>query len=276
MKFNIHDFRWTREPASFTVSDEKVEIVTKPHTDLWQRTYYHFRNDNAPVFQMETEEKFFTFTVKTAFDPDIWLAMDDMKNVLGSSGMNIGCAITDYDGNLCTIFSQKGNWNIGDPGYSYTRDEAPEKYEEFKARQDKGEILMLPVYMYDHSGQTISLGDFHDRFDSGVCGFAFVEKKRIFEEYPDTTEENWKEKAYKVIQAEIDIYDKYIRGENYAWLLEKAEETEHRRISDGDTWITTEWEFYDACGGYLGDPEESGLIDSAVGDRYDYIEEIKE
>ena len=31
-------------------------------------TYYHFRNDNAPVFQMETEEKYFSFTVKTEFD----------------------------------------------------------------------------------------------------------------------------------------------------------------------------------------------------------------
>ena len=67
MKFNIHDFTWTREPERCTVSDEKVEIVTRPHTDLWQRTYYHFRNDNAPVFQMETEEKFFSFTVKTEF-----------------------------------------------------------------------------------------------------------------------------------------------------------------------------------------------------------------
>jgi regulation of enolase protein 1 (concanavalin A-like superfamily) len=67
MNFNIRNFRWEREPAAFTVSDGKVEIITKPHTDLWQRTYYHFRNDNAPVFQMETEEKFFSFTVKTAF-----------------------------------------------------------------------------------------------------------------------------------------------------------------------------------------------------------------
>ena len=37
------------------------------HTDLWQRTYYHFRNDNAPVLQMETEEKYFSFIVKTEF-----------------------------------------------------------------------------------------------------------------------------------------------------------------------------------------------------------------
>jgi len=68
MKFNIHDFRWIREPERFTISDDKVEIVTKPHTDLWQRTYYHFRNDNAPLFQMETDEKFFSFAVKTEFE----------------------------------------------------------------------------------------------------------------------------------------------------------------------------------------------------------------
>ena len=65
---NIRDFRWTREPASCVVTDDRVEVITKPHTDLWQRTYYHFRNDNAPVFQMETEERYFSFTVKTAFD----------------------------------------------------------------------------------------------------------------------------------------------------------------------------------------------------------------
>ena len=68
MKWNINDFRWTRQPESFAVSENQVEIVTKPHTDLWQRTYYHFRNDNAPVFQMETDEKYFSFIVKTEFE----------------------------------------------------------------------------------------------------------------------------------------------------------------------------------------------------------------
>ncbi len=60
-------FQWLREPGSFAVHGDVVEITTQPHTDLWQRTYYHFRNDNAPVFQMGTEEKFFSFVVKTDF-----------------------------------------------------------------------------------------------------------------------------------------------------------------------------------------------------------------
>jgi len=68
MKFDVNALVWTREPESFTIAEDKIEIVTRPHTDLWQRTYYHFRNDNAPVLQMKTEEKYFSFTVKTAFE----------------------------------------------------------------------------------------------------------------------------------------------------------------------------------------------------------------
>ena len=58
---------WVRAPKQFSVKPEEISITTEPGTDLWQRTYYHFRNDNAPVLQMETEEKFFSFLVKTDF-----------------------------------------------------------------------------------------------------------------------------------------------------------------------------------------------------------------
>jgi len=68
MNFNVKDFKLTREPESYLITDNKIEIITKPFTDLWQRTYYHFRNDNAPVLQMKTDEKFFSFTVKTEFE----------------------------------------------------------------------------------------------------------------------------------------------------------------------------------------------------------------
>ncbi|HIW51651.1 MAG TPA: DUF1349 domain-containing protein [Candidatus Blautia intestinavium] len=67
MKWDSSNLKWTREPENYSISPEKIEITTKPHTDLWQRTYYHFRNDNAPVLQMETDEKYFSFTVKTEF-----------------------------------------------------------------------------------------------------------------------------------------------------------------------------------------------------------------
>ena len=51
---NHEELIWIREPSNYTIRPDRIEITTEPHTDLWQRTYYHFRNDNAPVLQMET------------------------------------------------------------------------------------------------------------------------------------------------------------------------------------------------------------------------------
>ena len=68
MVINAKDWKWIREPKDYVITNEKIEIITNPHTDLWQQTYYHFRNDNAPVLQIETNEKFFSFIVKTEFE----------------------------------------------------------------------------------------------------------------------------------------------------------------------------------------------------------------
>lgn len=68
MEFDISQLKWTREPQSYDIKENKIEMITKPYTDLWQRTYYHFRNDNAPVLQMKTKEKYFSFVVKTEFE----------------------------------------------------------------------------------------------------------------------------------------------------------------------------------------------------------------
>ena len=59
---------WTRKPEQAMVRKDTVEIVTEPGTDLWQRTYYGFRNDNAPVLQTRTTDAFFSFTVRTQFE----------------------------------------------------------------------------------------------------------------------------------------------------------------------------------------------------------------
>ena len=68
MKLDTSKLEWTRQPKEYAISPDKIEIITAPHTDLWQRTYYHFRNDNAPVLQLTTAEPYFSFTVKTQFE----------------------------------------------------------------------------------------------------------------------------------------------------------------------------------------------------------------
>ena len=58
---------WTREPKDWKAGEGWLEVTTEPGTDLWQRTYYHFRNDNAPALQLTTAEPFFSLVVKTDF-----------------------------------------------------------------------------------------------------------------------------------------------------------------------------------------------------------------
>ena len=65
---NVNDMVWTRSPLKCEIVDGAIEVTTAPHTDLWQRTYYHFRNDNAPVLQVPISDPYFSFTVRCDFE----------------------------------------------------------------------------------------------------------------------------------------------------------------------------------------------------------------
>lgn len=67
MKWDLNDLKWTREPREFAIQEDCITITTEPGTDLWQRTYYGFQNDNAPLLQLTTAEAYFSFVVKTEF-----------------------------------------------------------------------------------------------------------------------------------------------------------------------------------------------------------------
>lgn len=66
--FIDNNLKWVHKPEDFSISNDKITIITSPNTDLWQKTYYNFINDNAPVLQTETDEKYFSFTIKTLFN----------------------------------------------------------------------------------------------------------------------------------------------------------------------------------------------------------------
>ena len=127
MRFTSTKLFWTRTPQEYNITDNKIEIVTTPHTDLWQRTYYNFQNDNAPVLQTETKEKFFSFIVKTEFnsthrfdqcgivvylDSENWLKAsieyeNEVMQHLGSVVTNMGYsdwAITEINANIKSMW----------------------------------------------------------------------------------------------------------------------------------------------------------------------------
>ena len=124
----IETMKWIRKPQNVSVENGKVHVTTQPHTDLWQNTYYHFCNDNAPLFLMETDEQYFSFTVKTEFhsshhrfdqcgiviyqDSKNWLKAsceyeNDQFSNLGSVVTNLGYsdwAVTEIPANHKTIW----------------------------------------------------------------------------------------------------------------------------------------------------------------------------
>lgn len=162
----------------------------------------------------------------------------------------------DWD-NLCTIASIRGDWDISDRGFSLTADSFDDLVNDL--RKDPN-VAMRPIYMYDHSGQTISLIPFGDPWDSGLCGVISAEKDKVFDWFGDEcTEENWKDLALKAMESEIKVYDEYIRGEVYYYELEKQYQIECKRLDNGETWIDTGYDCVDSYGGFYGDIKESIL-----------------
>ncbi|EJL6325651.1 DUF1349 domain-containing protein, partial [Vibrio cholerae] len=58
--------KWISEPKVSEVTSEFVSITTEPKTDFWQRSYYGFRNENAPALLIDSKDNF-TFTAKVSF-----------------------------------------------------------------------------------------------------------------------------------------------------------------------------------------------------------------
>lgn len=76
-------------------------------------------------------------------------------------------------------------------------------------------VLISPVYMYDHSGITISHKPFSCPWDSGQIGFVFVTDEAL--KQAGLTSQD----AERIIESELEIYDQYLRNEIYQYSIEK-------------------------------------------------------
>lgn len=119
------------------------------------------------------------------------------------------------------------------------------------------ELVMLPVSIYDHSGVSIWLGSPTCMWDSGQVGFMYLTKNDALRELGNCTEENWKERAMECMEVEMEVYNCYISGDVYGFVIEDEDENE-----------------IDSCWGYYGDEavkdqnkENRALIDKEIAHR---------
>ena len=84
--------------------------------------------------------------------------------------------------------------------------------------------VILPLYLYDHSGITVSTSPFACRFDSGQVGWIYISKEKTFDTFSDATEENWQMLGEARLLHEVAVYDDYLTGNVFGCLLHTLDE----------------------------------------------------
>lgn len=116
----------------------------------------------------------------------------------------------------------------------------------------KDSAVCLPVYLYDHSGLTISTRPFSCPWDSGQIGYIFVSKEKARQEFGKLTKKTLG-KITDCLRAEIEMYDQYLTGDVYRF--EIARKCSCKDCGDKHEVIL------DSCGGFYGhDWKENGLF----------------
>ena len=111
--------------------------------------------------------------------------------------------------------------------------------------KNRGVAVIIPVYMYSHSGITIKTTPFGDRWDSGQLGFIVAYKAQLRDEYNvKRISKKLIDKVSLYLTGEIETLDQYINGEVYGF--------NHTDESGEDI---------DSCYGFYGDSAENGIFD---------------
>ena len=90
--------------------------------------------------------------------------------------------------------------------------------EEVQFILDQDNVCGLPLWLYDHSGISISTERIC-QWDSSLVGLIFVEKDFFIEHTCITNEENWKKEAKGMLEDKIEVYNHFLQGNVYAWTL---------------------------------------------------------
>ena len=143
-----------------------------------------------------------------------------------------GCHPRQDCDNFTTMVCFHRRYDLGDK-HEYT----PESLREYF--RDEKELVAIPLYLYDHSGISISCRSFigraqHAEWDSGQVGFIYMTKKSVLENWPNCKQ--WRVKAQKVMEQDVKVYDDYLRGNVYGYRI-----------------LNAGGEELDSCWGYIGD-----------------------
>lgn len=122
--------------------------------------------------------------------------------------------------------------------------------------QQSGKVVILPLYLFDHSGLTMNTTGFSCPWDSGQVGWIYMTKQTFLAE-TGWGESMWPQRAIEMMQGSVKTYDQYLTGDAYGFQV-------YQNIGTDDE---PEWEETDnSCWGFYGsDIEESGIAENVPG-----------
>ena len=106
-------------------------------------------------------------------------------------------------------------------------------------------VVILPVFLYYHSGLAMNTIGFHCPWDSGQVGYVYVTLEAVRTEFGvNRVTKALREKAEDILRAEIVSYDAYLGGRVFGYVIKQ----------DGEEVV--------ACWGFVGDYEPDCLLEA--------------
>lgn len=190
------------------------------------------------VYKQAENEK---FVLKIEYDecaesPREW---DNLGTIVGYHSRY---SLTDSNANDCNDYREFLESNTS---HHFNTDEGLENATDERLMElFAKENIVLPIYMYEHSGVALNTSGFSCGWDSGQVGFIYVSKEDVRKEWGvKRISSKLKEKIIGNLEAEVSLYSDYINGDIYGFILEEKIKQE-----DG----TIELEHVDSCWGFIG------------------------
>ena len=116
----------------------------------------------------------------------------------------------DFD-NLDTMVCFHKRYSLGDSEHGYKKEDF-NSWDELEAQiiKDHNPVVINPLYLYDHSGITISISPFSCPWDSGQIGWIFVSRKAALDNWQKnnkTSNKSLEAKVNRYINATVEEYE---------------------------------------------------------------------
>ena len=116
--------------------------------------------------------------------------------------------------NVGTMVCFHGRYTLGDENQKISQEELEELVQ-------RGSVISLPLYLYDHSGLTMKTSPFSCRWDSGQVGHIYVTREAVLKEYgKKILTKKLREMVLKQLKQEVETYNDYLQGNVYGFQVE--------------------------------------------------------